>query len=204
MGYCVNEINEWGRHYAVVNILPDEEAYSIGIARYRDGAVWKTVFIALKDGTIIKWWNDADSLETYCTYTTYTAMLEEVYSYMKKGAEINFKNVPDAVMKDLKAMSRTPKTIVARLRFYFRPEKEPKFSRTPWTTPWTCDLIYDEADGRIETIYVPRSPALIGDDIYKIVVEIFDKRLYNAVKDTIELLLKLYPQATVEYQLNRI
>jgi hypothetical protein len=192
---CRTEENEWGRHYAVVNILPDEEAYSIGIARYRDGAIWKTVFVALKDGTIIKWWNDPDSLETYCMYTTYTEMLREVYGYMKEGAEINFKNVPDTVMKDLEAMRRTPKTIVARLRFYFKPEKEPKFNRSPWT----CDLIYDEADGRIETRYVPRNPALFGDDVYKIIVEIFDKRLYNAVKDTIELLLKLYPQATVEY-----
>jgi hypothetical protein len=195
MGYCVNEINEWGRHYAIVSIPPELEAYSIGVAVHRGVAIWKTVFIVLKDGTIIKWWNDADSLETYCTYTTYTEMLREVYDYMKKGAEINFKNVPDTVMKDLESMRRTPKTIVARLRFYFRPEKEPKFNKSPWT----CDLIYDEADGRIETIYSPRNPALFGDDIYKIIVEIFDKRLYNAVKDTIELLLKLYPQAKVEY-----
>jgi len=192
---CRTEENEWGRHYAVVNIPPELEAYSIGVAVHRGAAVWKTVFVALKDGTIIKWWNDPDSLETYCSFVSYGEMLREVYSYMKKGAEINFKNVPDTVMKDLKAMSKAPKPVAARLRFYFRPEKEPKFSRTPWT----CDLIYDEADGRIETIYVPRNPALFGDDIGKIVVEI-DKRLYNAtVKDTIELLLKLYPQASVEY-----
>jgi hypothetical protein len=191
----VNEVNEWGRNYAVVRIPSEEEDYSIGIALHKGAAILKTVFVALKDGTIIKWWNDPDTLETYCTYVTYSDMINEVYSFKKKGAEINFKNVPDYVVRDLNAMSRAPKEIVATIKFYFKPEKEPMFNKSPWT----CDLYYDTADGTIETIYVPRNPALFGDDIQKIVVEILDKRLYNVVKDTIELILKLYPQATVEY-----
>ena len=177
---CRTEENEWGRHYAVVNIPPELEAYSIGIARYRGAAVWKTVFVALKDGRIIKWWNDPDSLETYCSFVSYDEMLREVYVYkVYKGAEIQFKNVPESVMNDLKALIKTPKPLVAKIRYYFKPEKEPITLKSPWV----CDVFYDPVLDAFDFSCAPRRPPIDCCDRIEVKLEgKFDIKLINEIE----------------------
>jgi hypothetical protein len=187
MSYCVNEVNEWGKNRAIVNIPEEMESFSIGIAKYRYGAVYRTVFIALKDGTIIKWWDDPDTTESYCHYTTYHAMLKEIYMYKREGAEIQFKNVPEHVQNELKNMLKTPQQLIARVRFWFKPE----FNRSPWS----CDIYYDTVVGKYYEYCVPRKP--FPEWIKEVKVELYNKEF----KDDIEFLLKLYQYygAKIEY-----
>jgi hypothetical protein len=191
MTYCTNVINEWGKNRAIVNIPEELEAYNIGIAKYRYGAVYKTVFIALKNGLIIKWWNDPDTTESHCCYVTYPDMLKEVYTYKREGAEIQFKNVPEHVQSALKDMLKTPELFVARVRFWFKPETEPKFNRSPWS----CEIYYDTIVGKYYEYCVPRKP--FPEWIKEVKVELYDKRFRN----DIDFLLKQYKYygANIEY-----
>jgi uncharacterized protein (DUF608 family) len=189
---CRSEINEWGRYHAVVKIPSELEAYSIGIARYRGAAVWRTVFVALKDGRVAMWWNDPDSLETYCEFVDYDYMLKKVYKYKRYGgAEIQFKNVPESVMKDLEELLRTPTPHVATVKYYFKPEKEP----ITFKSPWVCDVYYDPVIDIMDERCTPRNPSF--DWIARIEVKLHDTRF----KDDIEFLLKPYKHygAVIEY-----
>jgi hypothetical protein len=180
---CRSEENEWGRFHAVVKIPEEMVAYEIGIARYRGAAVWKTVFIALKDGRIAMWWNDPDSLETYCEFVSYEKMLKTVYLYkVYREAEIQFKNVPENVLEDLKAMINTPKPLVATVKYYFKPEKEP----ITFKSPWVCDVYYDPVLDAFDESCAPRSPSY--ECCNKIEVELKDAKFRNEV----ERLLKPY------------
>jgi len=191
MVYCINEVNEFGRNRAIVNIPEELISYTIGIAIYKYGTVYKTVFDALKNGTIIKWWNDPKTTETYCYYTTYLDMLKEVYKYMKADAEVQFKNVPEHVLNELKAMLKTPDMLVARAKFWFKPETEPKFN----PSPWVCDIYYDSIIGTFHELCSPRKP--FPEWIKNVKVELHHKEF----KKDIEFLLKLYKYygANIEY-----
>jgi hypothetical protein len=191
MTFCINEINEFGKNRAIVNIPEEMNTFNIGVAKYKHGMIYKTVFIALNNGWIIKWWDDPETTESYCTYVTYLDMMKEVYKYMKEGAEVQFKNVPEHVKQTLKDMLKTPDQLVATIRFWFKPETEPKFNRSPWA----CDIYYDTITGKYYEFCSPRKP--FPEWIREVKVELYDKRF----REDIEFLLKPYKYygAKIEY-----